>query len=89
MKEKLAAIAEIKAEKQKQQADRDEETNRSGSTTISSNTKELSPQIENIEKPVGSTKLSKKDSSDWGNDASSEDSRDSSKGSLLSILMNN
>lgn len=89
MKEKLAAIAEIKAEKQKQQADRDEETNRSGSTTISSNTKELSPQNENIEKPVGSTKLSKKDSSDWGNDASSEDSRDSSKGSVLSILTNN
>lgn len=79
MKEKLAAIAEIKAEKQKQ-ADRDEETNRSGSTTISSNTKELSPQNENNEKPVGSVKLSKKDSSDWGNDASSEDSRDSSKG---------
>jgi len=82
MKEKLAAIAEIKAEKQKQ-ADRDEETNRSGSTTISSNTKELSPQNENNEKPVGSVKLSKKDSSDWGNDASSEDSRDSSKGNLL------
>jgi len=88
MKEKLAAIAEIKAEKQKQ-ADRDEETNRSGSTTISSNTKELSPQNEINEKPVSSTKLSKKDSSDWGNDASSEDSRDSSKGSILSILMNN
>jgi len=82
MKEKLAAIAEIKAEKQKQ-ADRDEETNRSGSTTISSNTKELSPQNENNEKPVGSVKLSKKDSSDWGNDASSEDSRDSSKGNVL------
>jgi len=82
MKEKLAAIAEIKAEKQKQ-ADRDEETNRSGSTTISSNTKELSPQNENNEKPVGSVKLLKKDSSDWGNDASSEDSRDSSKGTVL------
>lgn len=83
MKEKLAAIAEIKAEKQKQ-AVRDEETyrevHRSGSITISSNIKELSPQNENNEKPVGSSKLSKKDSSDWGNDASSEDSRDSSKG---------
>lgn len=83
MKEKLAAIAEIKAEKQKQ-ADRDEETNRevhrSVSTTISNNVKELSPQNENSDKPVGSGKLLKKDSSDWGNDASSEDSRDSSKG---------
>jgi len=83
MKEKLAAIAEIKAEKQKQ-ADRDEETsrevNRSVSTTIPNNIKELSPQNEISEKPVGSVKLSKKDSSDWGNDASSEDSRDSSKG---------
>lgn len=84
MKEKLAAIAEIKAEKQKQ-ADRDEETNRSGSTTISSNTKELSPQNEINEKPVSSTKLSKKDSSDWGNDASSEDSRDSSKDGELDM----
>jgi hypothetical protein len=74
MKEKLAAIAEIKAEKQKQ-ADIDEE-----STTISNNIKELSPQNENSDKPVGNVKLLKKDSSDWGNDASSEDSRDSSKG---------
>jgi len=83
MKEKLAAIAEIKAEKQKQ-ADRDEETsrevNRSVSTTITNNIKELSPQNEINEKPVGSVKLLKKDCSDWGNDASSEDSRDSSKG---------
>lgn len=82
MKEKLAAIAEIKAEKQKQ-ADRDEETSRdqrSVSITISNNTKELSPQNENSDKPVSSVRLSKKDSSDWGNDASSEDSRDSSKG---------
>lgn len=83
MKEKLAAIAEIKAEKQKQ-ADRDEETNRevqrSGSSSTSNNIKELSPQNEKSDKPVGSTKLLKKDSSDWGNDASSEDSRDSSKG---------
>lgn len=74
MKEKLAAIAEIKAEKLKQ-ADRDDE-----STTISSNVKELSPQNENNDKPVTSVKLLKKDNSDWGNDASSEDSRDSSKG---------
>lgn len=74
MKEKLAAIAEIKAEKQKQ-ADRDEE-----STTISNNIKDLSSQNENSDKPVGTVKLLKKDSSDWGNDASSEDSRDSSKG---------
>lgn len=83
MKEKLAAIAEIKAEKQKQ-ADRDEETSRevhrSVSTTVSNNIKELSPQTESSDKPVGAVKLSKKDSSDWGNDASSEDSRDSSKG---------
>lgn len=93
MKEKLAAIAEIKAEKQKQ-ADRDEETsrevNRSVSTTIPNNTKELSPQNEINEKPVGCVKLSKKDSSDWGNDVSSEDSRDSSKGNkLCKYLMNN
>lgn len=83
MKEKLAAIAEIKAEKQKQ-ADRDEETNRevqrTTSTSITNSTKELSPQNENCEKPISSIKLSKKDCSDWGNDASSEDSRDSSKG---------
>lgn len=82
MKEKLAAIAEIKAEKQKQ-ADRDEESirevQRSVSTTISNNVKELSPQNENGDKLVGSVKLSKKDSSDWV-DVSSEDSRDSSKG---------
>lgn len=86
MKEKLAAIAEIKAEKQKQ-AYRDEETNRevhrSVSTTISNN-KELSPQNEISDKPV--VKLSKKDSSDWGNDASSEDSRDSSKGIVIKII---
>lgn len=86
MKEKLAAIAEIKAEKQKQ-ADRDEETSRDGhrivSTTISNNIKESSPQNENNDKPVSSVRLSKKDSSDWGNDASSEDSRDSSKGIWL------
>lgn len=83
MKEKLAAIAEIKAEKQKQ-AVRDEETNRevhrSVSTSITSNIKESSPQNENNDKPAGSVRLSKKDTSDWGNDASSEDSRDSSKG---------
>lgn len=83
MKEKLAAIAEIKAEKQKQ-AVRDEETNRevhrSVSTSIASNIKESSPQNENSDKPAGSVRLSKKDTSDWGNDASSEDSRDSSKG---------
>lgn len=83
MKEKLAAIAEIKAEKQKQ-AVRDEETNRevhrSVSTSIASNIKESSPQNENGDKPAGSVRLSKKDTSDWGNDASSEDSRDSSKG---------
>lgn len=91
MKEKLAAIAEIKAEKQKQ-ADRDEETNRevhrSVSTTISNNVKELSPQNENSDKPVGSVKLLKKDSSDWGNDASSEDSRDSSKGTSFNGINN-
>lgn len=80
MKEKLAAMAEIKAEKQKQ-ADRDEE-----STTISNNTKELSPQNENSDKPVCSVKLLKKDNSDWGNDASSEDSRDSSKGKMNKII---
>lgn len=88
MKEKLAAIAEIKAEKQKQ-ADRDEESSRdvhrSVSTTIPNNIKELSPQNENSDKPVVSVKLLKKDSSDWGNDASSEDSRDSSKGTKLRL----
>lgn len=88
MKEKLAAIAEIKAEKQKQ-ADRDEESSRdiqrSVSTTIPNNIKEFSPQIENSDKAVGSVKLLKKDSSDWGNDASSEDSRDSSKGTELGL----
>ncbi|XP_050523085.1 histone-lysine N-methyltransferase E(z) isoform X2 [Daktulosphaira vitifoliae] len=88
MKEKLAAIAEIKAlaaiaenkaEKQKQ-ADRDDESIRdvqqSGSIC---NTSELSNQNDTCDKPANSIKLSKKDSSDWGNDASSEDSRDSSK----------
>lgn len=89
MKEKLAAIAEIKAlaaiaenkaEKQNQ-ADRDEESSRDVQQSGSNcNSSELSHHNDSCDKPANSIKLSKKDSSDWGNDASSEDSRDSSKG---------